>query len=97
MELNILWVALCCWLGGILAALATILSPGGTFVLKQFLYTVITGFVAALIWATAYKFYSPGNFTIYDIIAAIAAGWLAGTAQTKIQTYRFARKQAKKA
>jgi hypothetical protein len=74
MDLNILWVALLAFVGGIIAGLLGWLKSGSNFDPRGFAATLVTALVSGAIFASAYQFTNPGTLTVYDLLAAIIAG-----------------------
>jgi hypothetical protein len=66
-------IAGCCLLGAILAGLAGWLKSGEPFVARDFLVSILSGVGAAIVFALAYNYTSEG-ITVFDVLAAIAAG-----------------------
>jgi hypothetical protein len=66
-------IAGCCLLGSVISGTLGWMKSGGPFVPREFLTTVLSGVGAALVFALAYNYTTTG-ITVFDIIAAIAAG-----------------------
>ena len=72
MDLNLLWIALAAFFGAILGNIIKWLSSEGETT-KQFLQGVLTGVIAAAVFAGAYQL-TTNKLTLYDIFAAVVAG-----------------------
>jgi hypothetical protein len=73
MELNVIWIALACLIGGIGTGILGFLKAGQSFNLGRFAQTFWSALSAAIIFAIAYQF-DAGGLSVYDILAAFLAG-----------------------
>lgn len=73
MDLNVIWIALACLLGGLGTGILGFIKEGGVFTLAKFAQTFWSSLGAAIVFAIAYQF-STGGLSIYDILAALLAG-----------------------
>jgi ABC-type thiamin/hydroxymethylpyrimidine transport system permease subunit len=88
LDINILWIALACFFGSILAALANMAQSGSPFQPAKFASALITGFIAGLVFAGAYKLSNPPSLNLYDVFVAIVAGFGTATGTIKILLHR---------
>jgi hypothetical protein len=72
MDLALLWIALAAFVGALVGNVIKWLGADGETP-KQFLQGLLTGFIAALVFAGAYQL-SEKVVTIYDLFAAVVAG-----------------------
>lgn len=73
MDLNVIWIALACLIGGLGTGILGFIKEGGVFTLAKFAQTFWSSLGAAIVFAVAYQF-SAGGLSIYDILAALLAG-----------------------
>ena len=95
MDLTLLWIALSCFSGSVLAALANWVQSGSPFNRGKFAYALITGFITGLVFAGAYKLSNPPNLNLYDIFSAIVSGFGTGIGAIQVKTNREVKKLQK--
>jgi hypothetical protein len=69
----IIWVAIACFGGALLGYISKWLS-GGIANLKAFVNSLLTGVIAAAVFAGAYQL-NGGSLTVLDVLGALVAGW----------------------
>jgi hypothetical protein len=69
----IIWVLIACFAGSLLGYISKWLS-GGIVGWKAFAQDVLTGLIAAAVFAGAYQI-NQGGLTVLDILGAVVAGW----------------------
>ena len=93
MDLALLWIALAAFIGAILGNIIKWLGAEGQTT-KQFLQGVLTGVIAALVFAGAYQL-SEKSVTVFDLFAAVVAGAGVVLGQSQIQLSTTLKKMGK--
>lgn len=72
MGMDVIWIAVCAFLGGIVAALLGWLETQESFVARKFAASIVRALVAGIAFAVAYQF--ANGLSVIDLLLAFLGG-----------------------